>query len=189
MQPCGSSRACHMFGWLRGDVRFVALQGFVLGARGPRVSLVTHGHARLCGGSGSRPWWVGGGYSSFLIFSPSDPCAGVLRFDRWALPFRPMAFRTVSSVPGLPSCFSPAFFMAWPPPPWLLLCRSAPCRFGRLCHPLASRPFPTVTSSARPVPPAGPGGLALPRVPSPAFLLVGSGGHCLGRVVLRLRGL
>ena len=125
------------------------------------------------------------------FFAPPDPCAGDLRSWMWALPLPP---------DGLPRCFvsvrPPLLLLAGilhgqaapsNAPSWPL--RSAPCRFGRLFNPLASRPFPTVSSSARPVPPAGPGGLAHPRVPSPAYLLVGSGGHCLGRVVLRLRGL
>ena len=132
--------------------------------------------------------WVGREWS-FIIFSffpHPDPCAGALHSYPWALPLPPDGLpHAVVRVWPLPLLLAG---MAWPSLPWLLPRCSAPCRSGRLFNPLALRPFPTVSSSARPVPPAGPGGLAHPRVPSPAYVLVGSGGHCLGRVVLRLRG-
>ena len=138
MRPCGSSRACHVLGWWQGEVCFVVLQRFVLGARGPRVSVVSRGHARLCGGTGSRLAWVGDGYSLFLaFFLPLGPLCGGFAIPSVGLALPP---------DGLPHCF----VSAWPP--LLLLAgilhgRAAPSMAPSL--PLRALPFRS------PLPPLG----------------------------------
>ena len=108
------------------------LSGLSVKASGPRISPVTHRHVGL----GWARWLSIGVGLRFLFLSflssPRTPAWGICAF-------RLLASRTASSVPGLPSCSSPAFFMGWPSLPWLCPCSSAPCHIGRLFNPLALR--------------------------------------------------
>ena len=115
--------------------------------------------------------WVGWGCFFFPVsdslFFPPDPSAGVCGSGCGTCPFRLTAFRTVSSVSGLPSCFSPAFFMARLPLPMLLPGRSAP----RLAVSVASStpwprgPSPQFRQALALSPPQGRGASPTPGCP------------------------
>jgi len=142
MRPWVSSRAFPLLGWL-GDMGALwpsLLWGLsrVRGVLAFPLSLLG-----IPGCVGAVPIGLGGlgvfflSQELFKLSSPRIPARGICGCGCGHCPFRLTAFRTVSSVSGLPSCFSPVFFMAWLPLPWPLPGRSAPCRFGRLFNPLA----------------------------------------------------